>query len=243
MAAEKLNRDELLKDSEATLREVAGILLELWDRGGSGVSSDHEEKGNGNGKYRRLGDLVGILMTTYREIQSVLLGIREGRGILQQAAMERVKRTHQKLEEVTLTTEVAATDMLDGLDRALALVDTILPADAQDAPGDQVREVAGEQLREELHRLVILLQFQDITAQQLAHAVGVLAEVEDRLEALTRLFDLHQLDSDEELMRLAGKEKGDFSPNFDPAASTQDAESRQALADEIFTHPGGAAAS
>jgi chemotaxis regulatin CheY-phosphate phosphatase CheZ len=238
MSGKTLSRSELLKDSEATLREVAGILLELWDQGPGGNGASGGVGGNGKKSPARLGELIGVLMKTYREINGVLDGIRQGRGILQQAAMERVQKTHAKLEEVTMTTEVAATDMLDGLDRALSLVDQVVPLDAQADVDHEARRVAGEQLRDELHRLVILLQFQDITAQQLAHAAGVLAEVEDRLEGLTRLFDLHQLDPNEDFLGL-GLSKTDpaVAPTFDPAASTEDAESRQALADQIFTQP------
>lgn len=243
MSKDALSRKELLKDSEATLREVAGILLELWDNG----SSEDGEGGvgkEGNGKQlskpARLGELIGVLMRTYREIHGVLDGIRKGRGILQQAAMDRVKKTQAKIQEVTMTTEVAATDMLDGLDKSLSLVDQILDTD-QDEPGsDEARAMAGDELREELHRLIILLQFQDITAQQLAHAAGVLAEVEERLEGLTRILDLHRLDPDDDFMGLGLVEKTESGPaTFDPAASTSDAETRQALADEIFTSPGG----
>jgi len=241
MADQELNRNELLKDSEATLREVAGILLELWDEGPAEdrPSSGLSPGGNGRRKPARLGELIGVLMKTYREIHGVLDGIRQGRGILQQAAMERVQKTHAKLQEVTLTTEVAATDMLDGLDRAISLVDQVVPSDIQDGGDIEARQQAGDELREELHRLIILLQFQDITAQQLAHAAGVLAEVEERLEGLTRLFDLHQLDPNEDFLGLGlSRKESEVAPTFDPAASTEDAESRQALADEIFTQPG-----
>jgi hypothetical protein len=237
MSSEKLNRGELLKDSEATLREVAGILLELWDRN----SPERPEGENGRKEAKgpaRLGELIGVLMKTYREINGVLDGIRKGRGILQTAAMEKVQKTHAKLEEVTMTTEVAATDMLDGLDRALSLLDLVLDFDEDSQAAIDERDNAGEELREELHRLVVLLQFQDITSQQLAHAAGVLAEVEERLEGLTRLFDLHRLDPNDDFMGLGIAEKESETPpapTFDPRASTADAEARQALADEIFT--------
>jgi len=243
MSVEALDRSELLKDSEATLREVAGILLELWDQvpsgngaTGEGPMSPGDENEAKKRSPARLGELIGVLMKTYREVNGVLDGIRQGRGILQKAAMERVQKTHAKLEEVTMTTELAATDMLDGLDRALSLVDQVVPVDAQSGADFGARQKAGDELRDELHRLVILLQFQDITAQQLAHAAGVLAEVEERLEGLTRLFDLHKLDPNEDFMGLGLSTKDpEAAPTFDPAASTEDAESRQALADEIFT--------
>lgn len=237
MAGHELDRNELLKDSEATLREVAGILLEVWDGNlrAEGMADDLGELGvpseDGDEGGQNFLDLVTVLLKTYKEIQGVLHGIRTGRGILQQAAMERVQKTHHKLEEVTMTTEVAATDMLDGLDKALSMVDVLVPSSEAD---DGERERVGEELREELNRLIILLQFQDITAQQLAHAAGVLSEVEQRLEGLSRLFDLHNLDSEEELLKLVDSAEGETAAAFDPGATTDNAENRQALADEVF---------
>ncbi len=237
MSTEQQTRSEVLKDSEATLREVAGILLELWDAADpDNLDPAKGIKGNGNGAPARLGNLIHILMKTYREISAVLEGIRKGRGILQQAAMDRVQKTHAKLQEVTMTTEVAATDMLDGLDKAISLVDQIVDSQEEGEKASETRESAGNELREELHRLIILLQFQDITAQQLAHAAGVLAEVEERLEGLTRLLDLHHLDPADPTLVSLGDRMAD-APSFDPAASTEDAEDRQALADKIFTKP------
>lgn len=233
MAGHELNREELLKDSEATLREVAGILLEVWDGKLKKEGVEIPELGNGEGEEvdRNVLDLVAVLLKTYEEIQGILRGIKTGRGILQRAAMERVQKTHHKLEEVTMTTEMAATDMLDGLDKALGLVDAMEPS--AEASDDEKKE-AGDELREELNRLVILLQFQDITAQQLAHAAGVLTEVEQRLEGLSKLFDLHHLDSEEELLKLVDSAETESVGTFDPSATTDGAESRQALADEVF---------
>ena len=240
MSSETLKRREILQDSEATLREATSVLLEISAQdepsGGNGASREAEGGGNGSSGSGSLGDMIGIFMKTYREIDGILDGIRKGRGILQKAAMDRVQKTHAKLEEVTMTTELAATDMLDGLDKALSLVDQILVPNEEGDGEPGPREEAGDDLRDELFRLITLLQFQDITAQQLAHASGVLAEVEERLEALTRLFDLHSLDPEDELLGLVPSEKLESDPStFDPAASTEDSESRQALADEIFT--------
>lgn len=233
MTQDRWNRRELLTDSEATLREVAGILLELWDNANpESDSSSHPETCKGNGKIRRLVDLVGILMATYREIRSVLERIRQGRQLLQQAAVERVRRTHEKLAQVTATTELAATNMLDGLERALGLLELLSSRKAAgEGEGDDSSSLA-EELREELHRLVLLLQFQDITAQQLAHAAGVLAEVEERLESISNAFNLHQLESAE--WGLGGTLGTGAGSSFDPCASSLDAEERQALADRIF---------
>ena len=89
----------------------------------------------------------------------------------------------QKLAEIYSATEVATSEMLDGLDRALILVDQIEVAPASsDADADP-----RDGLREELHALVTLMQFQDITAQQLGSASTLL---EDRMIRLAEVFDL-----------------------------------------------------
>ena len=49
---------------------------------------------------------------------NVIDSLRKSRGLLEQAAMERLKSTHERLAEVSSATEMAATGMLDGLDRA-----------------------------------------------------------------------------------------------------------------------------
>ncbi len=90
--------------------------------------------------------------------------------------------------------------------------------------------------------MMTLLQFQDITAQQLGYASGVLTDIEDRLVRIARVFENSGLWSPED--RFEGEPqdatgKSDHLPeDCDPDASTLNGEGRQALADEIFTTPG-----
>ncbi len=247
-----LARSGLLKDSEATLREVAGILSDLGAEGEESDSAHPSDNGSGETVRDLLRDLpaleemVTLFFRTYREIVSVMESIRNGRGILHRAALERVQRTHRKIDEVSSATELAAADMLDGLDRALGLVDDLESASTSnpEGPGDSTGgdeassadedETVEVRLKEELHGLISILQFQDITAQQLSYASGVLKDVEDRLGALVELFEVHGFicagEEEEE------EEEGDSDPaTFDPAATTEGADDRQALADEIFT--------
>jgi len=233
MIAEADRHRGLLDDSAATLRQVRGALAELGS--GAGGSDRHvDEVVSGiQGRGPGLRDLVEILTTTYSEIMSVIASLRRSRGLLEQAAMERLKSTHQKLAEVSSATEMAATGMLDGLDRALVLVDRMESAAGQ--PGDGPDGAAlRRELRDELHTLINLLQFQDITAQQLGYAGGVLLDIEDRMVELARVFDLRG-------MGMGGDEEPGpddqvalVSETCDPAASHFDADGRQALADEIF---------
>ena len=174
---------------------------------------------------------------------NVVDSLRSSRNLLEQAAMERLKSTHAKLAEVSSATEMAATGMLDGLDRALVLLDG-MEAAAQ-SHEDQDQSTLRDDLREELHTLMNLLQFQDITAQQLGYAGGVLLDIEDRMVELARVFDLRGLGLEEEGERTdevseQPPEEGRRSrvsethSTCDPEASHFGADSRQALADEIF---------
>jgi chemotaxis regulatin CheY-phosphate phosphatase CheZ len=231
MPSDDLARNEVLKDSEATLREVAGILTDLGANGSSALG-ELDEDGLSDPvrslieSLPQVESLVGVVFRTYREIIGVIESIRNGRGILHRAAVERVQRTHQKLEEVSSVTETAASQMLDGLDRALSLVDEAT-----------TETDARAQLREELHGLISILQFQDITAQQLDYAAGVLKDVEDRLASLVELFEVHGLMGSDVRYDEAEEPRTHGGKAFDPAASAKGADDRQALADEIFTVP------
>jgi len=89
----------------------------------------------------------------------------------------------QKLTEVSSATEMATSELLDGLDRALLLVDQLEvgPSSSDDDADPR------DDLREELHTLVTVLQFQDTTKQQLGNASTVL---EERMLRLAEVFDL-----------------------------------------------------
>lgn len=242
MNTDDARRRELFSDSEATLRQVEGVLSDL---DGDAASQSARIDRVVSGLERRpagLRDLVEILMATYSEIMRVIDSLRESRGLLEQAAVERLKSTHKKLEEVSSATELAATGMLDGLDRALELVNHLEPDAGGDAPRDaSASEEDGPlwtELREELHTLVNLLQFQDITAQQLGYAGTVLMDIEDRMTELARVFDLRGMgieeadDGDRREERPSRAEPSHAA--CDPQASHFGADDRQALADEIF---------
>jgi hypothetical protein len=80
------------------------------------------------------------------------------RDMLERTTVENLQVTHDKLAEVTSATEVAATDILDGLDRSLALIDRLdeeegrdprrgaRRAARRDLPGDGPPAVPGHHL-------------------------------------------------------------------------------------------------
>lgn len=219
---ETVRRSELLEDSRSTLRQVEEILGELGIRG---LRPDSRPAST-------LAELLEVMVRAHREILEVVEALQRSRGVIQKASVKRLQNTNLKLREVSATTELAAADMLDGLDRALGLVDQLAEGD-DPAAGDD-REAAADELRDELHSLISLLQFQDITSQQLAYASGVLVDVEERLVRILEIFGgdrgegeaEHEVETDEILWRAP--------VDADPGATARDAVGRQALADEIF---------
>ena len=130
---------------------------------------------------------------------------------------------------MTNATQVAATDILDGLDRAVALVDD-MDANAKDGDADSAADLRNR-LRDELFSLMGCMQFQDITTQQLTYASSVLTEIESRLSQLATILDPTGL----QVAGVASVPSGSSGrATFDPAASMGNAESRQAVADHIF---------
>jgi hypothetical protein len=229
--------DRLYYDSEAMLRLVDNALDELHPPpaaptppASAGAASDAPHAAT---DALSLSSLPPLLLRAYQEINSVVCTLRRSRDLLEEATVNKLHQTGNKLREVSSATEVAATDMLDGLDRALAIVDEL---DAGPAAGESDRATTlRDDLRNELFGLMNCLQFQDITTQQLGYASSVLVEVEDRLSELARVFDPHS----HGIEGPAAAPPAPAAPAvpavaFDPAASTGDAEQRQALVDEIF---------
>lgn len=224
--------DELLYDSEATLR--------LVDNAIEGIHGLHAEQSAMESQMRNLiGQLVDqprglaalpqVLLRAYAEIMGVLESLKESRGMLEKAALDKIQHTNQKLREVTSATEVAATDIMDSVDRALGMVDE-LDAEAADADGGRGPEIR-QSLRDELFGMMGSLQFQDITTQQINYACSVLMEMERKLNQIAHVFDPRTFGLDVVSSDIVAEEP---TVAFDPAATTADAEHRQALVDEIF---------
>lgn len=177
-------------------------------------------------------ELPPVVRRAYDQISSMLHILRNSRDALEQATTEKLHLTSAKLEEVTSATEVAATGLLDALDRALGMVDEL---DELDVSGSERAAATRSSLRDELFQSINHLQFQDITTQQLNYASSILVEVERRLVEIARSFDPRSLDVPDL------SPEGDASATvpggpvaFDPDASFCNAEHRQAVADQIL---------
>ena len=232
MTARQAN--ELLYDSEAALRLVDSAIEDIRDASPHhlGDPTDASRVANLREMLAQSGPLglIGlsqVLARGYGEIVSVLGSLRESRTVLERTAVDRIQYTHQRLREVSSATQTAATDILDGLDRAIALVNDLDKTDQGDAAGGAAIR---NKLRDELFAIVGCMQFQDITTQQLSYASSVLTDMEARLAELASILDPAALGAPAPKVPAPAA----VSPTFDPGASTENAEARQAVADQIF---------
>jgi len=216
---------ELLYDSEASLRLVDSALRELHVHGSAietATSALTNQMGN-------LSALSRTLFAAYAETAALLHRIRESRGVLERTSVVRLQQMNDKLREVSSATEVAATDILNGLDRAVGMVGEL---EAAESAGAERRAEIRSQLQDELYGVMVHLQFQDITAQQLTYASSVIHEMEQRLSELVECFAPFALELDPAAAHAAVPTSAPTT--FDPAATTSNAAERQAVADEIF---------
>ena len=214
---------EVLYESEAALRLVDHELNELHDVQGSSLTFHSGVDG--------LGDIALLLDRANSQIISVLTRIREGRAAIENTAVGKVRITQDKLREVTSATEDAATNIMDACDRANSLVDELDGIDAEETSDRTKSAAIRGSLRDELFQMMGALQFQDITSQQLAHASAVLDEMEQRLIEVAKLFDPAMSLEPPKMQCPLDRN----ALTYDTNATTLNADSRQALADQIFT--------
>jgi hypothetical protein len=227
---------EVLYETEAALRLVDRGLDGLRDD--EGAAADAPSTGRvASGSSTALtfegglNELPAILERANAQILAVLARLRETRAAIETTTLERIASTHEKIREVTSATEDAAINIMDACDRATQMVDDLDAIDAEPTPDRERASTVRASLRDELFVMMGALQFQDITSQQLAHASSVLVDMEQRLIEIARLFDT-RLDVSGKMTAIP---EAPDAKTYDPNATVRDAESRQALADEIFT--------
>jgi hypothetical protein len=138
----------------------------------------------------------------------------ESGGSIDISGIDKLQQMHRRLREVSSAAEAATTDMLDGLNRVVSLVEQL---DAAATCSDAERHEMAASLRDEVSSLSNHLQFQDITSQQLLYLSALLGDMRTRLADAVAL-----LGSDTEF---GGELKDPWTGT--PASS-------QAVADAIF---------
>jgi hypothetical protein len=177
--------EELLYDSEASFRLVDHAIEEL---NASGAELDREATGLLAHVMTQPGgfaELSRTLLRAYAETAAIVERFRETAGMLDSHGIDKLQQMHGHLREVTSATEMATTDILDGLSRASALVEQL---DGEAPVSDEARHLMACSLRDELGNVVNRLQFQDITGQQLKHIGNLLADMNRRITQVVKIF-------------------------------------------------------
>jgi chemotaxis regulatin CheY-phosphate phosphatase CheZ len=236
----KPRAEEVLYESEATLRLVDAEVERLRQSDGAPQAPAAESAAPVKDLMNQLTDfgqkpaimlLPAVLQRATTEIRGLLTSLRDSRSVLEQATVGRLASTQDKLKDVASATEVAATDMLDGLDRAQAMIDELDAAEADVQLGRDIRN----RLRDEIFMVMGHLQFQDITTQQLNHASTILVEMEQRLNEVAKVIDPTQMGfSADAVSKMITPDVNTFDPN----ATTKNQKERQALADDVFKKTG-----
>lgn len=183
MATQVQSHDDALHATDTALRLVNRALGDLGTAGpGAPFVPRLAVPGSGVDAL----NVASTLLRAYDEVTSLIERIRLSRGLLQEAQATRLEQMNKKLSAVTAATEMAATGMLDGLDRAISVVSSLEQEAEAAQDADRSARYAG--LREELYNVMAFVQFQDITSQQLGYAAAVISETEQRLEQLGRIF-------------------------------------------------------
>lgn len=222
-----MKQDQIL-DSMASLRLAGALVSELKEQAAAMGAEAVEEAAV---EAEPVASLPNILRRTSQEITAVLNSLYRSRVLLEQAAVPRLQRTHVRLKAVTQATESATHDMLDKLDHASLLIDEIGVRITTGIPAaDKEALQLHADLREEAHRLVMCLQFQDIVTQQIGYATHVLEETERRMTQLASQFKTTVFGQAE----LEAVDEVEWSAPFDPDATTTCPRERQAVADDVF---------
>lgn len=178
----------------------------------------------------KLGELPAIILRAHAEINEILGGIRLTRSAIQAHAVERIRDTHNRLTDVTSTTENATLELMNGLDRTIELVNSL----EQKANGHTSTD-GYQVLRDQVSALYNHLQFQDITAQQLQGVTHSLMELEVRVTALSALFDQDLVNSLQGGTPRNAQENGSSADlAFNPDATMKRTVADQEMIDETF---------
>jgi hypothetical protein len=176
---------QLAGELETTLCLLAQLLAELESRRDQSMQSEVvRELVHRLAAQPDLADLPALLLQVHAEIQVVLGGIRSTREAIEAQAVERIRDSRHRLSSVTSTTESAALELLNGLDRSLELINSLETQSSGAGSGEGF-----QRLRDQVSALYNHLQFQDITAQQLQGVAQSLSELEHRVRTVTALFD------------------------------------------------------
>jgi len=179
---------------------------------------------------------------SYELIQMVIASIHTSRSELKKSVDGLLKKTGMQLQKVTSTTEEATNKILDVAEKLdedqmkiIAILEDIearISASSDEDLTAKFEEVKSKvyQNQESAFLIIDFLQFQDITAQQIAGAYSLLSDTEKTLLFVSDM--LKRFDTDRE--KLAGAIKEIDKRSFNEEASFTDKKVLQEAIDDLF---------
>ncbi|MEO7085983.1 MAG: hypothetical protein ABI085_16915 [Gemmatimonadaceae bacterium] len=176
---------DLLYDSEASLRLVDRAIGELSpeaprDEAGVTPLRQHLEQSNAAG-----GDQVDDLLDDYANTAAIVVRFCQSAGMLDSGVVGSLRPTPSGLRAVSARTAAATAAILDGVARAITLVDAM---DGRQGATDEARHAISASLREELHLLTDHLQHQDIAAKKLDDIETLFGDLRRRVAQVVSIF-------------------------------------------------------
>lgn len=163
--------EQLLYDSEATLRLVDTLLDELQVMEPKLHAFHGELHLATETSLDELSDLPDLLLTAAGQARAVLDRLAQSRNVLERTSQGKLGGATDETGDAP-----SAFDIRGGLERALLLVDRL----EDESNPEPVRDLLRDEILEMLHGV----RSQEITEQQLTYASSVLRDTEARLAAL-----------------------------------------------------------
>ena len=220
---------ERIESLESFSKSLSGQMFE------SGSKSHHHLQ-------EELRTISRDIQQTFEHLKQVISNIHNGRSQWETKSTGLIQQTGDQLRKVTQTTENATQQILDAVEKVIALqannsqqISELLAAMEKDADSvspqfliktlkQLVSEIETEQT--DTFQIMDYLQFQDITAQQIEQAYQLLGEAEKKLIMVAQTFN--SLDpKDLEESQLVAK-------MHDPHAEYSPAEEKQKQIDALF---------
>ena len=190
-------------------------------------------------KLHELHDKVNV---SHDLIQTVIISIHSSRNELKKSVDGLIKKTGMQLKKITSTTEEATNKILDIAEKLdddqMTIIDIIdkLKEETSDGLDQSLEKIKEKVLQNQDAAFTIIdyLQFQDITAQQIAGAYSLLSDTEKTLVSVSNLlkeFDMNNSASDDSDLKTTGVDK----KSFNMEAAYSDKKNLQKSIDEMFS--------
>ncbi len=189
-----------------------------------------------------LGILCHDVQQSFEHLKQVISNIHDERSQWENKNAGLIQQTGEQLYKVTQTTENATQQILDAVEKVIALQSnnsqqvsellTVMEKDAESISPEilmnTLKQLASELETEQINTFQIMdyLQFQDITAQQIEQAYQLLGEAEKRLIMVALTFksiDPQDLEESQIVAKM-----------HDPNAEYSPAEEKQKQIDALF---------